>query len=147
MARRAKWKRKTKRPRISIHLPRSWATNSSGTCRGGASLRFCSVSTPPPSPIPTTTTTTTPPAFRLPREWTLMTFPVTQRNRIRAGGSELTCMLTWALIPMTSLHFHWTGRAFKNVTREPKTTKMAISQQLLMALIVGGVFVNVGELK
>jgi len=37
------------------------------------------------------------------------------------------------------------SRAFKNVTREPKTTKMAISQQLLMALIVGGVFVNVGR--
>jgi len=37
------------------------------------------------------------------------------------------------------------GRAFKNVTREPKTTKMAISQQLLMALIVGGVYINVGR--
>jgi hypothetical protein len=37
------------------------------------------------------------------------------------------------------------GRAWKNVTREPKTTKAAIIQGTMMSLIVGGIYFKVGK--
>ena len=57
-----------------------------------------------------------------------------------AVACDLPFMLTYAILTTSSQ-----SKAFKNVTREPKTTKMAISQQILMALIVGGVYINVGR--